>query len=112
MCIWNIHDFPAYGLFAGCVTKGLVGCPPCGLATESRYSRKLKKVIYYIWELTVFAILVGSRCFQWGNKNRVAHVRIIALDTMKWSKEWEVWLHGPQNRSSSKHDHVRKHGIK
>jgi hypothetical protein len=35
MCIWNIHDFPAYGLFARCVTKGLVGCPPCGLATKS-----------------------------------------------------------------------------
>jgi hypothetical protein len=22
MCIWNVHDFPAYGLFASCVTKG------------------------------------------------------------------------------------------
>jgi hypothetical protein len=24
MCMWNIHDFSAYGLFIGCVTKGLV----------------------------------------------------------------------------------------
>jgi hypothetical protein len=33
MCIWSVHDFPAYGLFASCVTKGHVGCPPCALAT-------------------------------------------------------------------------------
>jgi hypothetical protein len=40
MCIWNIHDFLAYGLFAGCVTKGLVGCPTCGPTTKSQYSKK------------------------------------------------------------------------
>jgi hypothetical protein len=28
MCMWNIHNFPTYGLFASCVTKGHVGCPP------------------------------------------------------------------------------------
>jgi hypothetical protein len=33
MCMWSIHDFPAYGLFAGCVTKGHVGCPSCGPTT-------------------------------------------------------------------------------
>ncbi len=34
MCMWNIHDFPVYRQFVGCVTKGLVGCPPCGLAIK------------------------------------------------------------------------------
>ncbi len=29
MCMWNIHVFPGYGLFASCVTKGHIGCPPC-----------------------------------------------------------------------------------
>ncbi len=29
MCIWNVHDFLAYGLFASCVTKGHIQCPPC-----------------------------------------------------------------------------------
>jgi hypothetical protein len=47
MCIWSIHDFPTYGPFARCVIKGLVGCPPYGLATKSWYLKKLKKVIYY-----------------------------------------------------------------
>lgn len=26
VCIWSIHDFHAYGLFASYVTKGHVGC--------------------------------------------------------------------------------------
>ncbi len=30
MCTWSIHDFLAYGLFAGCVTKRQVDFPPCG----------------------------------------------------------------------------------
>ncbi len=44
MCIWSVHDFPTYGLFVGCVTKGHIGCPPCGLAIESHFSRK--KMVY------------------------------------------------------------------
>jgi hypothetical protein len=45
ICIWNVHDFP-YGLFASCVTKGHIRCPPCGLATKSCSLRKLKKMLY------------------------------------------------------------------
>lgn len=34
-CVWNIHDFLTYGLFARCVTKGHMGCPHCGPTTEA-----------------------------------------------------------------------------
>jgi hypothetical protein len=34
MCMWSIHDFPTYGLFASCAIKIHVGCPPCGLNTK------------------------------------------------------------------------------
>jgi hypothetical protein len=44
--MWSIHDFLAYGLFAGCVTKGCVGWPPCGPTTESCFSKKLKTKLY------------------------------------------------------------------
>lgn len=27
MCMWNIHDYPSYGLFVGCHVKGLHGMP-------------------------------------------------------------------------------------
>ena len=38
MLIFCIHDFPAYGMVAGCVTKGYLGCPVCGPNTISRRS--------------------------------------------------------------------------
>ena len=44
--MWTCHDFPAYGLVAGCVTKGYKGCPICGKNTISRRSCALKKSIY------------------------------------------------------------------
>ncbi len=70
MCMWSIHEFMAYGLFVGCVTKGLVGCPPCGPTTKSWSSRKLTKVVY-LWEPLLLAkessLSAGLRCFQWGN---------------------------------------------
>ncbi len=33
MCIWSVHDFLAFWLFARCVTKGHKGCPPRGPIT-------------------------------------------------------------------------------
>lgn len=44
--LWTIHDFPAYGLVSGCVTKGFKGCPVCGPNTTSRRSMALKKCVY------------------------------------------------------------------
>jgi hypothetical protein len=41
--LWTIHDFPAYGIVAGCVTKGYKSCPICGPGTISRRSAALKK---------------------------------------------------------------------
>ncbi len=44
--MWTIHDFPAYGLIAGCVTKGYKGCPICGPAIVTQYSKHMKKMVY------------------------------------------------------------------
>ncbi len=63
------------------------------------------------YKITIF-ILVGLKSFNGEMENRVVHVWVTTLDTMKWGKEWEVWLQGPWNGSSSKHDHLHKHGIK
>jgi hypothetical protein len=41
--LWTIHDFPAYGIVAGCVTKGYKSCPVCGPGTISRRLVVLKK---------------------------------------------------------------------
>ncbi len=98
-----------------CVTKGLVGCPPCGPSTESWSSKKLKKVVYY-----------GNRCYlprnhpyQWTQgafngetRSRVAPICIIVTDTIKWGKEREAWLQGSRNRVGAKHALFHKHDIK
>jgi len=44
--MWTIHDFPAYGLIARCVTKGYKGCPICGPNTIARYSKRMIKMVY------------------------------------------------------------------
>jgi hypothetical protein len=46
MLLFTIHDFPGYGLVAGCTTKGAKRCPICGKNTKTRRSRYLKKIIY------------------------------------------------------------------
>ena len=43
MLIWCVHDYPAYDMVFGCVTKGYQGCVVCGPYTKSRRSRHLKK---------------------------------------------------------------------
>jgi len=44
--MWTIHDFPAYGLVARCVTKGYKGSPICGPNTVARYSKRMIKMVY------------------------------------------------------------------
>ena len=46
MVIWILHDFPAFGIVGGCITKRYVGCPCCGPQTISRRSKALKKCTY------------------------------------------------------------------
>lgn len=46
LLLWTIHDFPAYGLVAGCMTKGFRACPVCGPSTKLKQSVALKKNVY------------------------------------------------------------------
>jgi hypothetical protein len=50
--------------------------------------------------------------FNGETKNRVVPMQVTTSNFIKWGKEWETWLQGPQNRVGSKHDHVHKHDIK
>jgi hypothetical protein len=44
--MWCIHDFLAYGLASGQVTKGYKGCPECGPYVTTRRSLALGKNVY------------------------------------------------------------------
>jgi hypothetical protein len=45
--MWCIHDFPAYGLVSGQVTKGYRGCTECGPSLTTRCSTTLAKNVYF-----------------------------------------------------------------
>jgi len=44
--MWTIQYYPGYGLISGCATKGYQGCPICGPNADSRFSKRLKKMIF------------------------------------------------------------------
>jgi len=46
ICMWSIHDYPTYGLFASFQMKGYMACPLCGLDVDTRCSAHLKKNAY------------------------------------------------------------------
>jgi hypothetical protein len=45
--MWCIHDIPALGIMASCVTKCYHACPICGPQTYSYQSNVLSKRVYY-----------------------------------------------------------------
>jgi hypothetical protein len=46
-CMWSLHDYPAYGLFASCQVKGYMACPLCGPNMDTQHSIHLKKNVYF-----------------------------------------------------------------
>ena len=46
LLLWCIHDFPAYGLTSGQVTKGYRACTECGPDVTTRRSKALGKNVY------------------------------------------------------------------
>ena len=46
LLLWCIHDYPAYGLTSGQVTKGYRACVECGPHVSTRRSKALGKNIY------------------------------------------------------------------
>lgn len=46
LLLWCMHDFPAYGLTSGQVTKGYRACTECGPDVTTRRSKALGKNVY------------------------------------------------------------------
>src|SRR5579875_885180 len=46
LLLWCIHDFPAYGLTSGQVTKGYRACTECGPEVTTRRSKALGQNVY------------------------------------------------------------------
>jgi hypothetical protein len=115
ICMWSIHDFSTYDLFAQCVRKGQVGCPPCVATTKSQSSKKLKKMVY----CGTRRYLPQSHPYRWAKmafngkaKIIAAPIQMFITTIIEGAKVREIWLANPLNRARGKLDLVHKHGIK
>lgn len=112
--LWTMHDFPAYGVVAGCVTKGYRGCPICGPGTISRRSLALHKNVYddqyrrflpcgHPWRM-------ARTEFSGVAEHRNPPPKVTSSDILPWGQFRESWLHiggGPAHT-----DPVRTYGVK
>ena len=112
--LWTMHDFPAYGVVAGCVTKGYKGCPICGPNTISRRSLALHKNVY---DNQYRRFLPADHpwrrpCPEFGgiSEQRPPPPRTTAAEIQRWGQNRESWIllgAGPAHA-----DPARVHGIK
>ena len=114
--MWSIHDFPAYGLLAGQVTKGYRGCPPCGPNVATRRSKSLGKNVYlghrcYLAMNHPYRRLKSS--FNGGEERRGLPQILLSCDILRFAKQREDWLlELPINKEGDKLDPIHKHGVK
>jgi hypothetical protein len=113
MVIWTIHNLHAYGLVAGCTTKGYRGCPVCGPHTLSRRSAAFHKNVYdrfrgYLPEGHSMRDDVAS----FGNTERAVHAgHLSGEDFMRFAAMRQTWL-SEGNTPLAKGDPVHRYGVK
>ena len=112
--LWTIHNFPAYGIVAGCVTKGYRGCPVCGPNTISRRSLTLHKNVY---DNQQHRFLPHDHPWRgstgvWGGvaETRDALSKVMPVDVIRWSRLRESWV--ALGASPASTDPAREFGIK
>jgi hypothetical protein len=117
ICMWSLHNYPAYYLFDSYQTKGYLACPLCGPKVDTRRYLHLKKYIY----LGHRRYLVKGHPYRRDNvafngkmEIRSALPRVSTIDFLKRPKEWEAWLarrrlHASEDRDQ---DPIHTHGVK
>ena len=90
--MWSIHDFPAYGLLAGKITKGYRGCPTCGPNVATRRSKSLGKNVYlshhrYLTMPHPYRRLKNS--FDGGEERRGPPQVLFPRDILRFAKQRE-----------------------
>lgn len=112
--MWTIHDFPAYGVVAGCVTKGYKGCPVCRLNTVSRRSLSLKKNVYDNHHRRFLPANHAWRSrraeFEGVPENRGPPGKMTADQILHWGRLRESWVELGATPAAS--DPARQSGIK
>ncbi len=109
ICIFNIHDFPIYGLFICCVTIGQGGLPLWFIYIILLFKEMVygKNCCY----LPKSHIINATKCIHWGNKNKGSIYMSSTSNIIKWALEQKLWLEDFKNQLGGKLDLVQKHNI-
>jgi hypothetical protein len=95
--MWRIHDFPAYGIMASCVTKGYHACPICGSATLPCRSSALSKHVYcnqhHQWLAMDHPFRKNVVAFDSVHGMQLAPPKIKVDDIIQWGAMREQFLH-------------------
>ena len=114
--MWCIHDYPAYGLVSGQVTKGYRGCVECGPNVTTRRSAALGKNVYlghrrYLRRNHPYRRL--RRAFDGTEEIRAPPCSLTGRDIVRHAKAREKWLDtSNENRPGGENDPVHQTGVK
>ena len=113
MVIWTIGDFPAYGMLAGCTTKGFFGCPVCGAGFRSRRAKLLHKNVFENCARRFLPLdhHMRSDIATFGSVElRTAPPPVSGATSLALGRERERWLR--EEGAPVHNDPVRRNGIK
>ena len=114
--MWCIHDYPAYGLVSGQVTKGYKGCTECGPNVTTRRSAMLGKNLFlghrrYLSMSHPYRTL--RRAFDCKEEWRAPPCPVTGRDIMRHAHEREMWLNASKNnKPGGDNDPVHRTGVK
>ena len=112
--MWTCHDFPAYGVVAGVVTKGYRGCPVCGKNTISRRSVALKKQVYdnqyRRWLPSGHPWRTNREDFDGNDELRGPPDPITAEDVQRWGRLRQDYV--LRGGAPASEDLARQYGVK
>jgi hypothetical protein len=115
--MWCIHDYPAYGLASGQVTKGYRACPECGPNVSTRHSASLEKNVYlghrrYLQRNHPYCRL--KRAFDGSEELRPPPAVLTGRNhIVRFARKQELWLNAsPENKPRSAQDQIHETRVK
>lgn len=116
LLLWCIHDYPAYGLTSGQVTKGYRACTECGPHVSTRRSKALGKNVYlghrrYLNRRHPYRRL--RQAFDGETEDRPPPPVLTGTDIRGYAEERDSWKQKSQGRrGGGEDDPIHRHGVK
>ena len=113
--MFRIHDYPAYGIVVGRVTKGYKGCVCCRPNNICRRSKFLAKNVWdnqhCRWLPISHPLRDNEFQFRGASEHQLPPTRLTGTETKIYGEQREQWL-CDDGVPGAPHDPVRVHGEK